>query len=444
MPFAKDDNLFGSKRTRLNFLQKHNDAIATMCNQAKEQLKYRSTNAAKVSKKSDASFPLSVLALRQEGTIHYYLVPNRDVSTVDRAEGGYGIFKPIKRILPTRTRNGDIVLTLPPKGEKTLGFKRMKVSKDFQLDRPTISESHAEAEGVLAREEGKDEYEMLKDLGRDPTLFNLTNQDDVDKTYVLMEYYENGDLNEFISAFNEGRADGSFTDEELIDFVDKIIEEVLDFHGKTEMLHRDIKPQNFCLDADFNPKLIDFGFAVGIEHAAEANNCGTRGYLAPEVDWLSEARRDSGLGSDPTYYSCKSDGYAVGITLSRLLDSAAPTPDQSKIVEAIKDRIVEPLMERDPDKRITLGQAKAGIMFYKAEYQQQQQKQQASSSADILGRLSAASPAPSEDYAPSSGRTTPGLDGSQVTQDKPSGKSNLPKVNNNEEQGPRTTPGFGR
>jgi serine/threonine protein kinase len=56
---------------------------------------------------------------------------------------------------------------------------------------------------------------------------------------------------------------------------------IKDLH-ELSIIYRDLKPDNVMIDAQGHVKLIDFGFAKQVTERA-FTNCGTLGYVAPEV-----------------------------------------------------------------------------------------------------------------------------------------------------------------
>lgn len=78
------------------------------------------------------------------------------------------------------------------------------------------------------------------------------------------------------------------------------------------IIHFDIKPHNILLDADFTPKVSDFGLAKpygkGDDHISMTAGRGTPGYVAPEV-----CDRDLGPVTD------KSDVYSFGMLLLEIV-----------------------------------------------------------------------------------------------------------------------------
>ena len=59
---------------------------------------------------------------------------------------------------------------------------------------------------------------------------------------------------------------------------------VLRFLHEQKICYRDLKPDNVMLDAEGHVKLIDFGFAKRLGSSGKTyTNCGTIGYVAPEV-----------------------------------------------------------------------------------------------------------------------------------------------------------------
>ena len=84
-------------------------------------------------------------------------------------------------------------------------------------------------------------------------------------------------------------------------------------HSKS-LIHRDIKLENILLETKINicqAKITDFGFSTKYHNYNLFKNCGTPGYIAPEIL----------LDKD---YNCKVDIFSAGIILFTLLTGASP------------------------------------------------------------------------------------------------------------------------
>ena len=90
----------------------------------------------------------------------------------------------------------------------------------------------------------------------------------------------------------------------------------LEMLHKHNILYRDLKPENVCIDKEGHIKLIDFGFAKRLSQSAKFRtytNCGTLGYSAPEV-----------LLSSSEGYSFEADIWSYGILLAELIGGSLP------------------------------------------------------------------------------------------------------------------------
>ncbi|KAI3672939.1 hypothetical protein L6452_39043 [Arctium lappa] len=87
------------------------------------------------------------------------------------------------------------------------------------------------------------------------------------------------------------------------------------------VLHCDVKPHNILLDADYNPKVADFGLSKLFNRGAIENSIfskirGTRGYMAPE--WVFNLPITS-----------KVDVYSYGMVVLEMITGRSPACDQA-------------------------------------------------------------------------------------------------------------------
>eukprot|EP00253_Pinus_taeda_P003841 PITA_03841 len=129
---------------------------------------------------------------------------------------------------------------------------------------------------------------------------------------LVYEYMVNGSLEKFIFARRENGQILSL--EQLHSIALGVARGIAYLHQDCEkrIIHFDIKPQNILLDADFTPKVADFGLAKlcgkGDDHISITVPRGTPGYVAPEV-WS----RDMGPVTG------KSDVYSFGMLLLEIV-----------------------------------------------------------------------------------------------------------------------------
>jgi serine/threonine protein kinase len=102
--------------------------------------------------------------------------------------------------------------------------------------------------------------------------------------------------------------------------------------------HRDIKPDNLLVREDFCLKIIDFDVAVQVKDEDEevTGQCGTKGWMAPEVE-----------GKSSMYSPIRADRWSCGQVILHLLD------ELEKGDKTLKT-IATKLKVRDPEKRPSL------------------------------------------------------------------------------------------
>ena len=181
-------------------------------------------------------------------------------------------------------------------------------------------------------------------------------EDDVN-IYITQEYLENGNL---LSYFNSKQDIDEDTIKKL--FI-QILYAVQYLHNEIKVIHRDLKMENILLDQNNNVRITDFGLCCPIindkKSSDESMNGGSPAYVAPELI----------LGQK---YTESVDVWALGIILFAMVHTYLPYDDPNlnrlfrKIislnVKCKKDLnpqiadLIERMLEKDPEKRITISQ----------------------------------------------------------------------------------------
>lgn len=132
--------------------------------------------------------------------------------------------------------------------------------------------------------------------------------------YVVLEFLEGGELFDRIVKKN------FYNEKEARDVVKVILDGMKYCHDKG-IAHRDMKPENLLLTSkedDSFVKIADFGFAIrGAQKSALTTQCGTPGYVAPEI-----------LQNQP--YDKSVDMWSIGVITYILLGGYPPFHDDNQ------------------------------------------------------------------------------------------------------------------
>lgn len=147
---------------------------------------------------------------------------------------------------------------------------------------------------------------------------------DGDTRYIVMEFVKGVTLKELI------RQEGPIRPRRAVQMAVRILAAV-DHAHKNHIVHRDIKPQNIMVNADYQVKVTDFGIArranapenVQTQPVEKKNVLGSVHYFSPE--------QASGQIADE-----KSDLYSVGVVLFEMLTGKVPFDGDSPEDVAIK------------------------------------------------------------------------------------------------------------
>ncbi|CAM9413077.1 unnamed protein product [Chrysoparadoxa australica] len=205
------------------------------------------------------------------------------------------------------------------------------------------------------------EVDILKSLSH-PNIIDIYQfyRDDPKYYFVVIEFMKGGEL------FNRIVKKSFYNEKEARDLCRIMLDSVKYMHDR-HVVHRDLKPENLLLTSqndDANIKIADFGFARSFKAGPMKSQCGTPGYVAPEILKHSE-------------YTSSVDMWSIGVIIYILLGGYPPFHDASQprlfrkiragsfrfhpeywggVSNEAKD-LIRRLLTVDPQKRLTAGQA---------------------------------------------------------------------------------------
>lgn len=190
--------------------------------------------------------------------------------------------------------------------------------------------------------------------------------------YMVIELMEGGELFERIvkkTFYNEKEA------RDLI----RILLDALAYLHQRNIVHRDLKPENLLLKSpynDFDIKLADFGFAKQVNGKSLDTQCGTPGYVAPEI--LKGAK----YGTEVDMWSCgvivyillggyppfHDDNHAILYRKIKAADYAFEPQYWDQVSDDAKD-LIRKMLVVNPDNRLTAAQALRHPWFLVGEHE---------------------------------------------------------------------------
>jgi len=182
---------------------------------------------------------------------------------------------------------------------------------------------------------------------------------------IVLELAAGGELFDFLSFT------GCFDEQIARTYFRQLISGLKDCHGQ-KIAHRDLKPENLLMDENYALKIADFGFAHMGDASAQGKHlmqteCGTKGYMAPEV--LAGKKYDESAdlfssavilfimlaGFPPFQFATKQDWWYNKIMNDKFSLFWKAHERSAYFSDAAKD-LINKMLSCDPTKRLSIAQ----------------------------------------------------------------------------------------
>jgi hypothetical protein len=170
--------------------------------------------------------------------------------------------------------------------------------------------------------------------------------------FHVMRLYPHGDLAAYLKRASPPRS-------ERLRIFDQLLSSVEYLHSLS-LAHVDLKPENVLVNDAFEPQLIDFSFATFCFSPIAGRQCGSVGYVAPEV-----------LALTP-FDGRAADIFSLGIFLYFLFAGAVPVEDTRKFrasrlsfrgIDADVAELIAAMVAAAPSDRPTVAAVRAHRVF---------------------------------------------------------------------------------
>jgi hypothetical protein len=184
------------------------------------------------------------------------------------------------------------------------------------------------------------EYQFMRRLNH-PNVVRLLGYCKTGTTFIMMEYMENGDLNQFLQKHTsivtgESPGSGEITQRKLINVCMQIASG-MQYLASKNFVHRDLATRNCLVSEEFDVKISDFGMSRNLY---DSHYYVIKGKAILPIRWMA---------SECFYgqFSAKTDVWAFGATMWEVFELAKHEPyyqleDRELVLDACKrsDRII--------------------------------------------------------------------------------------------------------